>query len=114
MQKVITWVCVFALLLIHTADMELTEHYIGNNAQNEAFPPMSWCIAEFGIQKSLWVSRIMVYFYLWFTLLNQHKKSWFYFLILVTILYWTAMIDWSFQLELIEWPFPKELLSRYG
>jgi len=110
MQKFLTWVFLIALILIHTADMEWTKYYIGNNYEHETFPPMSWCIAKFGIDKSLWISRLIMYPYFFMALVNQEKKWWFYFLILVTILYWASMLGWFFQLGFVEWPWPKETL----
>ncbi len=111
MQKVVMWISLFALIFIHTADMELTKFYIGNQWQNESFPPMSYSIKHFGINLSVWGSRIIMYTYFMLTLLNQHKRGWFYFLILITILYWVSMIGWVFTLGLCSWPFPRCLQS---
>lgn len=112
MQRIITWVCVFLLILIHTIDMELTGYYIGNNFERESFPIMRFTIQVFGIDTALWFSRAIMYVYFFVALINRDKPKWYYFLILVTVLYWVAMIDWLFHLQLANWPLPPDL-SRY-
>ena len=109
MTKFTTWFFLLLLILIHTIDMELTRYYIGDNYEIESFPPMSECIKILGIENSIWASRIIMYFYFWLTLMNQNKRRWLYFLIIVTILYWTAMIPWVFQLRILNWPFPHKI-----
>jgi hypothetical protein len=110
MGKII-WICLTLLIFIHTADMELTRYYIGNEPKNESFPPMSWAISKFGVDTSIWISRAIMYPYMFIAMLNYNKRLWKYSLVLVTILYWVAMIPWWFQLGILSWPFPKELLS---
>lgn len=109
-MRITTWACVVLMIVIHTIDMELTRYYVGNHSENESFPPMRFCIKNFGIDSAEWISRIIMYTYFWFALMNQEKKSWFYFLVLATALYWTAMIGWMFGLHLVGWPLPKEVM----
>lgn len=111
LNKTLLWVFITLLLSIHTLDMELTAYYVGNEYVNESFPPMRWAIGQISLYPALWLSRIIVYFYIWLTLINQNKKRWWYAIVLVTILYWTAMISWLFQLGIVEWPLPKSLLT---
>lgn len=106
---VVTGFLIFLLMFIHAIDMLLTEYYIGNKWQYEAFPPMSMCIRLFDIYVALWLSRITMYTYFFMALVNCEKTYWFYFLICITILYWTAMTPWLFQLGLATWPFPRIL-----
>lgn len=109
MRNLLTWVFLFALIAIHTADMELTHYYIGNDAGCETFPPMSWCISKVGIDTALWISRLIMYPYFFLALLLR-KKDWsFYLLVLITILYYTSMLDWTFQLGFWKWPFVSHL-----
>lgn len=110
-QKILTWFFILALIFIHTADMELTQYYIGNNAYMEGFPLMRWSIGQFGIEISVWISRVIMYAYFWLALVNRENRWWFYFLLLVTVLYWVSMIPWWFQLGLVKWPFPTSLYS---
>lgn len=106
-----TWILILLLIIIHTVDMVLTRYYIGDNYKEESFFPMSSCINAIGIYNSIWLSRIIMYSYFFFALINQENKKWFYFLILVTILYYTSMIEWTFQLGIIKFPFPFRLLN---
>lgn len=110
MRTFATWFCLIFLILIHSIDMELTRYYIGNEYERETFLPMSLSIKYFGIHVPLWMSRIIMYFYFFFALMNQDKREWFYFLVLVTIIYWTSMAGWVFQLGLVDWNLPKELI----
>lgn len=110
-MRFITWTFLILLIAIHSLDMELTRYYIGNNAQSETFPPMRWAIGNFGIDTALWISRAIMYPYYFMTLMNQDKRVWRYALILMTILYWTAMVPWVFQLQLLKWPFAGQLVG---
>jgi hypothetical protein len=105
MRTALTWLFLIALIFIHTIDMELTHYYIDDGI-DETFPVMQWCMNSFGIDAAIWISRAVMYVYFWLALVNQHKNGWFYFLVLATILYWTSMVGWSFQLGIFEWPFP--------
>jgi len=110
MRTFITWFFLLALILIHSLDMELTRYYIGSDAKSEAFPPMSWCIGKFGIEMSLWISRAIMYPFFWLALVFRKKDGWLYFLILTTILYYTAMTSWIFHLGFWKWPLPPNLI----
>lgn len=92
------------MILIHTMDMELTRHFIGNEWQREIFYPMSMTIKNVGIYAALWVSRIIMYGYFYFFLMNQHKKWAQHMMITTTILYWAAMTPWLFTLHFLEMP----------
>jgi len=107
MVKLLTWTCILSLIIIHETDMLLTQHYIGNQYNQETFPPMSWTIKTFGIFTAIWISRAIMYLYYWLALVFQKNRHWFYFLILVTILYYIAMIPWLFTLNLCDWPLDK-------
>ena len=102
-SKVISLLFVFLLVLIHALDMELTRIYVGDNWQNEIFLPMSLCIKYFGIHISLWISRIIIYPTLFLYFMNWQKRSWHYFLITGTLLYWTSMLSWLDTLGIVEW-----------
>ncbi len=93
----------FLLLVIHTTDMELTNHYIGNDWARETFIPMRLCIKYIGIKQALWISRIVIYSLCFACLLYKDNKHWIYALILGTILYYAAMITWLFDLNIINW-----------
>lgn len=84
--------------------MLLTQHYIGNNWAAENFPPMSWCIKHHGIDVALWYSRTIMYSLMLVFLCNQDKRFWQYLLLLGTILYYTAMIQWLFFFDILIWP----------
>jgi len=92
-----------ALLVIHTMDMLLTEHFVGNDWDNETFPPMRLCIKYLGIHPSLWVSRVIVYSLVFLYILNWRRKAWFAFLVTATLLYWSAMTSWLFTLDILDW-----------
>lgn len=92
------------LVIIHTLDMQLTRDFIGNNWEQETFLPMRLCIKYIGIYNAEWVSRIIVYTLMFFWCFNHDKKAWRYLLYIGTTLYYTAMINWLFTLELISWP----------
>ncbi len=103
-SKIISLLFAVLLVVIHTADMELTKHYIGNDWQREAFLPMSLCIKYFGVIASVWISRLIIYPLLFLYFINWKRWSWHYFLITCTILYWTSMIGWLETLGITVWP----------
>jgi hypothetical protein len=92
------------LVIIHTLDMQLTQHFIGDNWEQETFPPMSLCIKHIGIYNAEWVSRIIIYSLLFIWCFNRNKKPWRYLLYVGTTLYYAAMINWLFTLNLVSWP----------
>ena len=101
--KAVSLLLLVLLLTIHTLDMLLTEHFIGNDWDTETFPPMRLCIKYLGIYPSLWVSRVIVYSLTFMYLLNWNKRMWFAFLVTATLLYWTAMTTWLFTLGILDW-----------
>ena len=106
MNKFVFWLWLWLVLLIviHTLDMELTNIYIGNNWQHETFLPMSICIKYFGIYPSLWISRIIVYSFVFMLLLFQNNSIWRKILITITILYWASMVGWLYTLDIVKIP----------
>jgi len=94
MKKLLVWICFIALIIIHTLDMELTRVFIGNDWQNETFPPMSYCIKQFGISNAIWISRSIIYPFFLLILFNHESSKLQKILIVVTILYWVSMIQW--------------------
>jgi len=97
------WTCFVLLITIHTLDMELTAHYIGCNWHGESFPFMRWSIKFFGINNALWISRFSVYSLLYVYLIKRDSVYWQYLLILGTIVYWLAMIQWLFAFDILSW-----------
>jgi len=102
-SRFISLLFVSLLLIIHTADMLLTGHYVGDDWQSETFPIMRLTIRLVGIHAALWLSRLCVYSFLFAYFLNWRKRCWRYFLITCTLLYWTAMVSWLFTLGYVEW-----------
>jgi len=102
-SKLISLIFVSLLVFIHTLDMLLTGHYIGNDWQRETFPVMQLTIRLVGINSALWLSRLCVYSLLYAYFLNRKKHCWHYFLIVCTILYWATMTSWLFSLDYISW-----------
>ena len=95
---------VFAMMVaIHTIDMLLTMHYIGDNWQRETFPLMRYCIGHFGIHPSLWISRVFMYSAFYWYLCKADNKYVQRLLVITTILYWTAMLPWLFSLGYLQW-----------
>jgi hypothetical protein len=78
--------------------MILTWKYIGNQFEKETFPIMRLSIEHFGIDNSLWASRILMYSYFFVALIKANNIKWLYFLVIITILYYTAMIPWLYTL----------------
>lgn len=103
MKKFLLYLVLFLLIVIHTMDMVLTSHYIGNGWQKETFPLMRLCIREFGIEPSLWISRVFMYSCFYLFLCKSDNKYLQRLLVICTILYWAAMIPWLFSLGIIEW-----------
>jgi hypothetical protein len=102
-KHLIVWFWIIMLIVIHTIDMELTGHYIGNDWQKEGFPIMSFSIKTFGISSSLWFSRVFMYLFMYYCALNVESRAVRLFLILITLLYWTAMFNWLFVLGFLHW-----------
>jgi hypothetical protein len=102
-SKLISLIFVSLLISIHTIDMLLTGHYIGNDWQLETFPVMQLTIRLVGINSALWLSRLCVYSLLYAYFLNWKKYYWHYFLIVCTLLYWATMVSWLFSLDYISW-----------
>lgn len=98
MNRFLTWFFLILLTIIHTTDMILTWKYIGNQFEKETFPIMRLSIEHFGIDSSLWVSRTIMYSYFFVALMKEDNKKWLYFLIIITVLYYTAMIPWLYTL----------------
>lgn len=98
------WFWLIALIVIHTLDMGLTTHYIGNNYNNETFMPMQQCIQICGIHNACWVSRTCIYTFIFVSLTLSHVKWWRSLVITITILYWMAMFPWLFTLGYLKWP----------
>ena len=103
-SKQLSLLFVFLLLLIHTTDMWLTRFYIGNDWELEIFLPMRYCIKWFGIYNAIWISRISIYSWLFVYFFNWTRPCWYYFLIVSTLLYWTAMLPWLHTLGYTRWP----------
>jgi len=103
-SKKVSLLFVFLLLLIHTMDMWLTRFQIGNDWELEIFLPMRYSIKWFGIYNAIWISRITIYVMLFVYFLNWKKRGWHYFLIVSTLLYWTAMLPWLRTLGYTYWP----------
>jgi hypothetical protein len=94
----------FLLVVIHTLDMELTTHYIGDSWRDETFLPMRECIRMIGIYNACWVSRICTYTYIFLTLLFWDRRWVRCLLFVVTTAYWAAMVSWLFTLNIVRWP----------
>jgi len=98
------YISLILLFLIHTIDMELTRHYIGNDWNKEVFGPMRYCIKHFGIYNSIWISRIAMYGLVYTWCFNRHRPFWKYLLYIGTALYWASMVIWMFTLGI--WAMP--------
>lgn len=86
--------CFFALIVIHSIDMVLTEYYIGDDYQMESFPLMRWMIRYLGINYALWVSRFSFFGYISLFILNHDKQNWKYSLLVFTLFYYSGMLVW--------------------
>jgi hypothetical protein len=100
----IFWPLIILFILIHTLDMELTVQYVGNNWQYETFLPMSLCIKFLGIYNAIWVSRIMVYSYMFSCYIFKNCRFITPILLFITILYYVSMVGWLFTLNILAWP----------
>jgi|SRR5581483_7716639 len=103
--KHINYISLVLLIIIHSADMLLTQYFIGNNWELESFPIMSLTIKYFGGDVALWISRVIMYSYFYLIILYKDNTYFSYFNILMTSLYWTAMIQWLFFLGLLKWSY---------
>ena len=106
MKTFLFWFFLFALIFIHSIDMELTTHYIGDQWENETFPLMRHCIKEFGIYNSVWISRVCSYTFFFLCYLHKKDENIIFMMFLVTVIYYTGMIGWIFNLDIAEWPLP--------
>lgn len=106
MKTFLFWTFLLLLIAIHTIDMELTIHYIGNQWENETFPLMQLCIKKFGIYHSIWLSRVVTYLYFLISYRYKYSSYYLFFMFLVTVVYYTSMFDWLFTLGLTDWPIP--------
>jgi hypothetical protein len=98
------WINFTLLIIIHTIDMMLTEHYVGNLWFNETFYPMSMCIKHFSIHNALWISRVTMYASLLFFMTFRHNAHVCNVVGIFNLLYWTAMLPWLFSLGILKWP----------
>lgn len=94
MKNFFLWISFALLIVIHTLDMEFTRVYIGNEWEREVFYPMQTCIKHFGIYPAIWISRIIMYSLFLFYWLYHENKTLQKIMVLSTILYWAAMIQW--------------------
>jgi len=106
MKKFLFWFFLIALIIIHTVDMELTTYYIGEQWENETFPLMRYCIKQFSISNAVWISKICSYLFFFFCYKYRESRDTVYIMFLITVLYYTSMIDWLFNLDLVNWPLP--------
>ena len=102
-SKFVSFLFVSLLVLIHTTDMVLTQHYIGDDWQRETFLPMKMSIKWFGIYNAVWISRICIYSLIFTYFMNWKKWRWHYFLICSTTLYWASMVTWLWSLGYLGW-----------
>lgn len=96
------WIWLILLVIIHTVDMSLTDQYVGNRWSHETFFLMAYTIKWCGIDNALWISRIITYAFIYCVL--QYPVKLYNLLVVVTILYWTAMMPWVFFLGIVHWP----------
>lgn len=104
MTKMWFWINIWMLITIHTIDMYLTEHYIHNDWQREIFPPMSYCIREFGIYEAIWISRFYFYLAILLAVLFKEKQGVKELTFVANIFYYTSMIIWLFFFRILVWP----------
>lgn len=105
MKKAILMFWVIMMVAIHTIDMELTRHYIGNDWTRETFVPMQLCIKHLGIYPAVWVSRLLIYCFIFWALqtgVNSSKSRTAF--ATCTTLYWAAMVPWLFSLHFLTMP----------
>ena len=106
MKTFLFWFFLIAIMSIHFVDMELTTHYIGNQWENETFPLMRHCIKVVGIFNAVWISRIFTYLFFLLCYFYRKKEGLIFIMFLITVIYYTSMVDWIFTLDLIDWPLP--------
>lgn len=88
--------------------MELTAHYVTNWTE-ETFLPMQLAIKYFGVYNACWISRLIVYPFIFFMLLSKDKSWSLKLLFVITTLYWCSMAMWLFFLKILTWPKVYEL-----
>jgi hypothetical protein len=103
-RKVFDLVCPTLLLVIHTVDMELTRHYMGHCGWREGFWPMRLCIAYFGMYAAEWISRACMYGLVLLFMRHKHRPIIRQLMLLGTTLYWAAMAQWLFDLQIFAMP----------
>lgn len=104
MKTFLFWIFLFAIIIIHSIDMELTRYYIGDQWETETFPLMRHCIKEIGIHNALWVSRVCTCIFLFMCFLRRKEENVVFLMFLVTVIYYIGMIPWLFKLGLMDWP----------
>ena len=104
MKTFLFWFFLFTLILIHAIDMELTTHYIGDQWEKETFPLMKMSICYLGVYNSIWISRAIMYTFFYICYLYRTNDRLIFLMFLTNVLYYLAMIDWLFNLNIIEWP----------
>ncbi len=103
------WCCVFLLLLIHSVDCVLTERIIYDDWQKETFPVAQLSIKLIGIHGTLWLSRLFIYLFVYCSILMKEKYYVRAAVALITVMYWTAMFDWLFVLQILNFPWEQSL-----
>jgi len=98
MKTFFYWFFLISLIAIHTIDMELTTHEIGDQWERENFYLMQLCIKYFGIFHAVWISRIVMYLYFAVSYRYKSNDYFIFTMFLLALLYWAAMIDWLFTL----------------
>jgi hypothetical protein len=106
MRILFFWFCMFALLIIHTIDMELTSRYVEDNWQVESFPIMRALIRDMGINVAIWIAKLSMFSYFFLSYYMRLSKVWLIQLALFAVLYYTSMVNWLFVLGIFKWPFP--------
>jgi hypothetical protein len=101
-QQLCFWTSLWALIIIHAIDMQLTQHFIGDNYENEVFKPMSLAIQYIGIYPALWLSRITMYLFFFLVITNRGKDWCRYLTFLMATLYWSAMTNWLYTLRILQ------------
>lgn len=106
MKTFLFWFFLFALIAIHSIDMDLTTHYVGDQWEEETFPLMRYCIKEVGICNSIWLSRVCTYVFFFLCYVYRKKDNILFMMFLITVIYYTGMFGWVFRLDLMDWPLP--------
>jgi hypothetical protein len=84
--------------------MELTAYYIGDSWYNETMPLMAVTIKHCGIYNAIWLSRVAMYAYFFFTYRYRHNNDVVTALVVLTLLYYASMINWLIFFHLISMP----------